>query len=381
MNQSIVQPQKTSETYPYEAVHIFYVSVFLTMFGLLIIYASSSIPAAQKFHDPYIFLKKQALMLGAGLAAILVIQKLPIRLFEKLTLPILGLSFFCLICVMIPGLGVKVNGATRWVSFAGFGFQPSEMAKIAIIFFLAKNLSRVHFKSTDFWRGIMPNLFVLAMLCGLVMLQPDLGTSALLCLVTIAMLFVAGMPFKYFGMLAGLGSAALAAAIAVEPYRLKRLISFLDPWANSREGGFQIIQSYLAFHNGGLWGVGLGESKQKLFFLPEAHTDFILPVIGEELGLLGVLFICSMFAYLIFICFRVSMKQQRDYDKLLAVGLTCLITFQALINIGVTMGVLPTKGIPLPFLSSGRSSLIIFLIAIGILIKLARPREIKLVHE
>ncbi len=365
---------------PNEAVYILCVSLFLTALGLLIIYASSSISAAQKFDDPYIFLKRQAMGIAIGLVAIVVIQKLPLRLLEKMTLPILFVNLVFLALVMVPAFGVERNGAIRWLNLGGFAFQPSEIAKFAVVIFLAKNMSRVHFNIRNFWSGIFPNLIVLMAFCGLIMLQPDLGTTFLIASTTMIMLFVAGMPKRFFAALGGLGVLALGVAVAVEPYRVKRLVSFLDPWSNAREGGFQIIQSYLAFHNGGLLGVGLGESKQKLFFLPEAHTDFILPVVGEELGLLGVLLICALFAYLIFMCFRVSMRQQRDYDKLLAVGLTSLIAFQALINIGVTMGMLPTKGIPLPFLSSGRSSLIVFLIAIGILIKLAKPRDLKLVE-
>jgi cell division protein FtsW len=202
------------------------------------------------------------------------------------------------------------------------------------------------------------------------MLQPDFGSTVLLVLVTFLMLFIAGLSPTLIGGSFLAGILALVAAVAAAPYRMKRLLSFLDPWSVVSGGGFQIIQSYVGFQNGGLFGLGLGESKQKLFFLPEAHTDFILSVIGEELGVLGVFLVCGLYFFLSWLGFQIAKKQDNKFHALLAYGFTCLISLQAALNMAVVMGMLPTKGIPLPFISNGASSLIVFLVVIGILARL-----------
>ena len=342
----------------------------LTCLGLLMVYTSSSIPAYQKFGDSLLFFKKQCLVsiLGAGL--VWFILWLPFRWLQAATLPLLVCSVVLLGAIFIPSLQHKANGAARWIQIYGLTFQPAELAKLALIMFFARNLGRKNFQVHSFWRGIAPNLIVFFIFATLLMLQPDFGSTTVLFALTFTMLFTAGLPTKFIIGAIFLGIAGLSAAIYQAPYRMKRLVTFLDPWAQASEGGFQIIQSYLGFQSGGLLGLGLGESRQKLYFLPEAHTDFILSVIGEELGLIGVLLIVAIFTYITLLGFQITAKQEDSYRKFLGFGLTCLIAMQACLNIGVAMGVLPTKGMPLPFVSSGSSSLIIFLVVTAILAKL-----------
>lgn len=347
-------------------------TLFLTCLGLLAIYASSCISAAQKFTDPYIFVKKQALLAAVGFFGVFVLQFIPFRWIERSTLPLFAFATLLLAVVLVPGLSAKVKGAVRWVSIAGIRFQPGELAKLALILFLAKNLSRPSIDLENIPKGIMPNIGAFGVFALLLMLQPDFGTTFLLFVMTFVMLFVAGINRRFVVGCATVGLLAAVGAVLQAPYRLARVTTFMDPWASVQKGGFQLIQSYLAFQNGGLMGQGLGESKQKLFFLPEAHSDFILSVIGEELGLLGVLLVCALYAYMTHVGLSIARAQQDRFRKYLAFGLTVLIAAQAIINMGVTMGLLPTKGMPLPFVSSGNSSLLVFLAVVGILARLGR---------
>jgi cell division protein FtsW len=292
------------------------------------------------------------------------------RVIERVALPLLVISLGLLALIFVPGVYKSGGGAARWISLGGFRFQTSEFAKLALVFFLAKNLSRKDFHVNSLTTGILPNIAVFGCFAVFMMRQPDFGSTVLMGLVLLGMLFVAGLDWRYiFGSL-GVALTGMAIAIAMKPYRLARLTSFLDPWAEIQKGGFQIIQSYLAFQNGGLFGLGLGESRQKLFFLPEAHTDFILAVLAEELGFLGVTFLCLAFAYYCFLGFRIAFLQARPFQMYLAFGLTATVGFQGTINMGVAMGLLPTKGIPLPFISSGASSLLMSLVTTALLLRL-----------
>ncbi|MGE0171628.1 MAG: putative lipid II flippase FtsW [Oligoflexales bacterium] len=344
----------------------------LTCIGLIMIYSSSAIPAYQKFSDSFYFFKKQAIVAAFGFACIGLIFFIPFRLVELATIPLLAFSAILLALTLHPQMGADANGAARWVKLGFLKFQPTELAKLALVLFLSKNLTRPSADINRFWTGIFPNLLVLGILTALLICQPDFGSSFLLFVVTFLMLFSAGLDKKYiFGGLL-LGLSGFIVAVMNAPYRLKRLTSFMDPWGTVQEGGFQIIQSYLGFQNGGVFGLGLGESRQKLYFLPEAHTDFILSVVGEELGLIGVMLVIFCFGYLTFLGFKIAKIQIAKHKAYLALGLTLTISMQAAINIGVTMGLLPTKGIPLPFVSSGASSLLVFLVISGLLIRLGK---------
>ena len=347
-------------------------AAMLTGLGLLAIYASSSMKGAQQFGDSLVFFRKQFVVAVAGFIGIVAAQRFPWRWFESLTLPAYVFSLGTLALIFVPGAYSVGGGAARWLHIGGVSFQPAELAKLTLIMFLAKNLGRSNCDLRQFWRCVVPNLIAFGAFAICLMKQPDFGSTVLMGVLTVVMLFISGLPFRYLALMGAAGIAGMVAAVIAAPYRMARLLSFLDPWAEVRGGGFQIIQSYLAFKNGGLLGTGLGESRQKLFFLPEAHTDFILSVIGEELGLLGILLVCALFLFMSIIGLEVARRQTSKYRTLLAVGCTALIFGQSTLNMGVTMGLLPTKGMPLPFVSSGASSLLVFLAVTGILARLAR---------
>jgi cell division protein FtsW len=349
---------------------LFATTLLLVMTGLVMVYAASALKGEQQFNDAFIFIRKQGAVAVTGLALMLSIAKLPMRYLERMALPLFALATALLALILVPGVYKTTGGAARWISLAGVRFQTSEVAKLALVFFLAKNLSRKDFDIGSLKSGILPNLGVFGCFAFFMMMQPDFGSTALMSFVLFGMLFVAGLNWRFIWGAALLALTGFVTAVAVAPYRLERLTSFMDPWASIQHGGFQIIQSYLAFQNGGFLGLGLGESRQKLFFLPEAHTDFILAVLGEELGFLGVTFLCLTFAYYCFLGFRISFLQAKPFQRYLAFGITAMIGFQGSINMGVAMGLLPTKGIPLPFISSGASSLLMSLVSTAILLRL-----------
>jgi len=349
---------------------------FLCGLGLLAIYASSSISADQVFHDSMVYFKKQSATFVVGMVMVFAMGYMPLDWLKRLPLPLFLLTLALLLMTMVPSLAHTAKGASRWVKVPGLGFtfQPAELAKIALILFMAKNLAiQNHRLNSRAW--IVSNLVGFSTFALVLMLQPDFGSTMLLFGISFLMLVVGGLSIKYMAAIGCLGIVGVVGAIMAAPYRMKRLFTFLDPWAEAYSGGFQIIQSYVGFQNGGVLGLGLGESRQKLFFLPDAHTDFILAVIGEELGMFGVILVCLLFAYLCYLCAKITIAQTDSFYKFLAFGVTALICLQASLNMGVAMGVLPTKGIPLPFVSNGRSSLIVFLFCIGIICRLSQQNE------
>ncbi len=350
---------------------LLFIVLLLTGLGLLVIYSSSSIPAEMRYGDTLFFVRRQAVFACIGFLVIVALQWIPMSFLEKLTLPVLALSLGLLVLTLIPAFQHRANGASRWVKIAWLSFQPSELGKVALLLFLAKNLSRTSSRIDRFPLHIAPNLLVLAAFAALLMLQPDFGSTVIYVSLSFFMLFVAGLPWKYIILAFMACMLGAIAAIVQAPYRLARVTSFLNPWDTIQTGGFQIVQSYLGFHNGGFWGAGLGESRQKLFFLPEAHTDFILSVVGEETGLIGVFLVVACFAYIAWLGLKITALQTHTYRKFLALGVSSLISIQAIVNMGVAMGLLPTKGMSLPFVSFGSSSLLSFLVLIGILAKLA----------
>jgi cell division protein FtsW len=345
--------------------------MILTLFGLLVIFTSSSITAQQSYGDSFYFLKKQSLSACLGLLSVLIITAIPLKWIERCNLPLFFLTTAFLWLTLTDSLGHNVNGASRWLNLGLVTFQPVELAKLSLILFLSKNLTRPRAREPNEWRVLL--IYSIPVFCfgTALMLQPDFGSTLLLAGIAFLLLFVRGLPFRYVASFGLVCIAAIALAIWQAPYRMARLMSFIDPWQSAHSGGFQIIQSYLGFYNGGLFGLGLGESRQKLYFLPEAHTDFILSVIGEELGFVGVIFVIAMFAYMTWLGFRITLLQKENFRKFFAFGLTSLIAIQASINMGVSMGLLPTKGMPLPFVSHGSSSLLVFLWVAALLAKLA----------
>lgn len=344
--------------------------LLLISVGVTMVYSSSAILAQEKFHNSYYYLKKELIFAFLAVTFMFVGIKVDYRVYWKLVYPFLFVSLFLTALVLIPGIGVKAGGARRWISLAGFSFQPSEMIKLSLLLFMAYSLAKKREKMESFKTGILPHVLVVGLMMGLVLIQKDLGTTFTLGVVFMILLFVGGTKLSYMATGVLLAIPALYFLIFSVDYRRQRILAFLDPWTHISDSGFQIIQSYMGFNRGGIWGLGLGQGKQKMFYLPAAHTDFILSVIGEELGLLGVLFVVSLFVVLVARGFRASLKAPDLFGMYLALGISTLLAVQSLINFGVVMGLLPTKGLPLPFISYGGTSLIVMGTCAGILLNI-----------
>jgi len=346
-------------------------TLLLIFIGVLMVYSASAILAQERFQDSYYYLKKEIVFALIALGFLFTLMNVDYHIFWKWVYPLLFASLFLCILVAIPGIGVKAGGARRWIALGGFTFQPSEMAKFSLILFLAYSLAKKKEKMEKFTIGILPNVIVAGLIMGLILLQKDLGTTFTLGVVMMILLFVGGTRISYLAGAALLSIPALYFLIFSVDYRRQRILAFLDPWTHMSDTGFQIIQSYMGFNRGGIWGMGLGQGKQKLFYLPAAHTDFIFSVVGEEIGLFGVLFVIGIFLILIIRGIRASLRAPDLFGTYLALGIISLIAVQSLINFGVVMGLLPTKGLPLPFISHGGTSLIVMASCMGIVLNIA----------
>ncbi len=346
-------------------------TVALILTGIIIVYSSSSIYAYQTYQDSYFFLKRQAIYTTLGFIALIVLFFTDYHHYYKIIYPLLLISLLFVILTFIPGLGARVGGARRWLNLAGFRFQPSELAKYALILYLAYSLSKKEHSIRSFAIGFVPHMVISGILLGLLFLQPDFGTAVSLAFIVFLMLFAAGTRLSYIVSVIIVSLPAVWVLMMSAPYRRKRILAFLNPWEDPANSGFQIIQSFLAFYSGGVTGMGLGDGRQKLFYLPEAHTDFIFSVVGEEVGLIGVMAILSLFIFFLYRGIRISLKAPDLFGTYLALGITSLISFQAITNIAVVMGLLPTKGLALPFLSYGGTALICNLAAVGILLNIS----------
>lgn len=349
---------------------LFFTALVLLGAGVVMVYSTSSYYAQVKFGDSSYFLKRQALFATAGLIAMAVMMVIDYHWWRKLVYPILGTIFVLLILVFVPGIGRKAGGAMRWIDLGVIWLQPSELAKLALVIYLAHSLIKKRDKLGDFAKGFLPHMVVVGVMCCLVIIQPDFGTAMTLGAIAMGVLCVCGVRLSHILATVSLVFPLVVIAMFGAEYRRRRLLAFLDPWGKVEEGGFQIVQSFLAMGNGGIYGVGLGEGKQKLFYLPLAHTDFILSVIGEELGLIGVCALIGAFILLIARGLRASLRAPDDYGGYLAVGITLMIAIQAVLNMAVVVGLLPTKGLPLPFLSYGGTSLVVTMASIGILLNI-----------
>lgn len=347
----------------------------LVGFGLVMVYSASAITAQDKLGDSFYFLKRQAMAAGLGFLGMAVAMKLGYRRMARLAYPLLVLAVVMLVVVLIPGLGTTVGGAKRWLRVPGISIQPAEVAKVAWVIYLAYSLAKKREKVAHFSIGFLPHLGLAALLVVLCMLEPDFGSSVALLFLMFVMLFVAGAKLSYIvGMV--LAAIPLAyVAIASSPYRMKRITAFLDPWANRQGSGYQVAESLMSIGSGGLTGLGLGDGRQKLFFLPEAHTDFIFSIIGEELGLLGVAFLISLYAIVIWRGLRAALGATEAFGTYLGLGVVSLIAFQAVTNMAVAMGAVPTKGLTLPFISYGGSSLIMLMGAAGLLLSISATAQ------
>jgi cell division protein FtsW len=357
-------------------VWLFVVALVLLSTGVVMVYSASAIVAADRFHDPYFFLKRQIFWAALGCGALWLALRTDYRRLERLVLPLLVLAGVLLVLVLIPGLGVSINGSRRWLRLGPLSFQPAELAKLALVVYLAAFLARKRDELDDLWRGLVPPLAVGGGLAALVMLQPDLGNAATLVVLTVGLLFLAGARTRWLAMLAIPALPLAALAVWMAPYRMRRVFAFLDPWQDPRGSGFQIIQSWLAFGSGGVLGRGIGESRQKLFYLPEAHTDFIFAILGEEIGFLGATVVVLLFAVLVWRGLRIGLRAADPFGAYLALGITVLVATQTLVNLGVVTGMLPTKGLPLPFLSFGGSALLVTMVATGVLLNISQDARV-----
>ncbi len=350
---------------------ILLMTVALTCFGVVMVYSASSVMAAKRFHDGFYFLKRQGLFAILGFGVMAVTMQIDYHYWRKMAVPVLIGCLVLLILVLVPGIGGNVKGSTRWIRLFGFNLQPAEFAKIALIMYMAYSLDKKQEKVRSFSNGFIPYMMVLGVMIVLLMIQPDMGSSMTLAGVAMIMLFAAGTRLSHIISMVLFASPFVWYFIMHVDYRRRRILAFLNPWQDPTNTGFQIIQSWLAFGTGGVIGQGLGEGKQKLFYLPEAHTDFILSVVGEELGMLGVLVIVAMFLLLVHRSFRVAVHAEDSFGRHLAFGIAVLLGVESFINMAVVTGLLPTKGLALPFISYGGSSLILTLFAVGILLNIS----------
>ncbi len=339
--------------------------------GLVMLYSSSSIMAQQRYGDSMYFVKKQMLFALIGIAVLIVSKNLPFGVYRRLVYIILGVSLLSLIVVLLPQVGHRVGGARRWLRFGPISMQPAEFAKLALIIYISYSLAKKGDRVQEFSIGYLPHLLVSALFIGLVVMQPDLGTAVTFAALVFLLLFVGGVRSRYLFATGIAVIPLLGLAIAQTSYRLERLLAFLNPWRDPSDSSFQLLHSLLALGSGGPLGVGLGSGQQKLFYLPEAHTDFILAVIGEETGLVGVSLVLLLYGLMVYKGIKIALRAPNRYGTYLAFGLTMVIGLQALINGAVVMGLLPTKGLPLPFISYGGSSLLSNLAAIGILLNIS----------
>ena len=350
---------------------LFTATLLLVCVSVVMVYSASAVIALERFQQPYLFLTKQALWGVLGLAVLGVAMRVDYRTYrnEAFIWCLLALVLLMLIAVLFSA---PVNGTRRWFGVGGFGIQPSELAKVACVFFTALMLERRMHRIDDLSYSLLPIGLIIGLVVALILLQPDFGTSMSLALVVAVMVFAAGLHYRYFVGLALVALPAIYLVLVAAPYRRRRLLAFWDPWADPLGDGFQIIQSLVAVGTGGVFGRGLMGGVQKLFYLPEPHTDFIYAVISEELGLVGATAILLCFCVIAWRGLRISARAEDVFGSFVALGLTTMIAAQALVNISVVLGVIPTKGIPLPLVSFGGSSLLVNLLGTGVLLNISQ---------
>ena len=346
----------------------------LLMIGMVMVSSASIAIADDQHGDPFFFLKKQFLAALIGCCAAFIGMVIPIRTWKNLSLPLLLLGITLLIIVFIPDIGRTVNGSTRWISVAGINFQVSEPARLCLLIYVAGYLVRRNRQLRESISGFIPPIIILCITCGLLLFEPDYGASVVLLLSIMPMLFSAGARIRDFAIFVAISMIGMTVIAFLTPERIERLYTFLEPWEYSQQGGFQLTQSLIAFGRGDWFGVGLGNGVQKLFYLPEVHTDFIFAVLVEELGLFGALVMILLFTILVVRIFQIALKAarlERLFEAYLSIGIGSWLAIQTCINIGVNIGALPTKGLTLPLVSYGRSSLIITIIAIGMILRIS----------
>jgi cell division protein FtsW len=344
----------------------------LLALGMAMIFISSNVMAQAQYSDAYYFIKRQGMYAILGLGALFLGRSIDYHRYKPWIYRILFLSLISLVLVFVPGIGGKVRGAARWLRLGPLTLQPSEFAKLAVVLFMAYSLSRKQEKMKYFAIGFLPHMLVAGLFIALILKEPDFGTSVTLLAIVFTMLFVGGTRVTH--ILLALSACIPLGALMVlrDPKKFARILSFMDPWKHGQDVGYQLKQALLAIGSGGIWGLGPGQSRAKLFYLPDCHTDFILAIFSEEMGFLGFLLVLALFTIMICRGIRLSLKAPDSFGSYLALGLTLMIGLPALINMAVVSGILPTKGLSLPFLSYGGSGLLVNLLAVGILLNISR---------
>jgi cell division protein FtsW len=340
--------------------------------GAVMVFNVSYFYGQETVGDPMHFFRKHVISIGLGVVLAAFASRVPSERYRQLAYPLLGLALFLMVAVLVPGLGVRRGGAQRWFPLGPLSFQPSEVAKFAIVLYLACSLARKGERMREFKLGVLPHVIVVGAIALLALLEPDFGTAVLGAVLLGFMLWVGGARLLHLGLLGSLALPGLAYMIVLKPYRFARVLTFVDYTKDPQGMGFQLLQSLIAFGSGGVSGVGLGQSEQKMFFLPAAHTDFIFSVIGEEFGLVGAVVVLALFLVVGARGLRIAARHPDPFASLLAFGTTVLIVLQGLLNIGVVLGCLPTKGLALPFVSYGGSAMMLSLAEVGVLLALAR---------
>ncbi|HAB65945.1 MAG TPA: putative lipid II flippase FtsW [Firmicutes bacterium] len=347
-------------------------TIIIISFGIIMVYSSSSIWAAYKFNDPYKFVKSQFIFFLFGLLIIKILININPSLYEKYSNKILFICFILLILVLIPGIGKIRNGSRSWFGIGSLGIQPSEFTKIGLIIYTSKYLSHNNKNIKDIKKGLLPLFLIIILFFLLIMLEPDFGTAMVIILTLVGLIFVSGPKISFFIKIGLVGLIGIVILIAIAPYRLERIVAYLNPWSDPLGSGFQIIQSLYAIGPSSLLGVGFGNSIQKNFYLPEPQTDFIFSIIAEEFGYLGIIFTISLFIIIFYRSILISLKQQDLFLKYLSFGLSFGIILQVILNILVVTGTIPTTGITCVFLSYGGSSLLVSMASIGIILSISK---------
>ena len=359
-----------ARTLKYDKV-LFTATMLLVFASIVMVYSASALVALERYQQPYLFVTRQVMWTVLGLALLALAMRIDYRTYRNDTFvwALLGLVTLMLTAVLFSA---PINGTRRWFGLGGLGVQPSELAKIACVFFTALILERRMHRIDELSYSMLPIGIVVGLLGGLILLEPDFGTAISLLLIVVAMVFAAGLPYRYLVGAVLVALPAIYVVLVSASYRRRRLLAFWDPWADPLGDGFQIIQSLIAVGTGGLFGRGLMEGVQKLFYLPEPHTDFIFAVIGEELGLIGATGVLACFCLIAWRGLRISLRAQDSFGSFVALGITSMIVVQAFVNMSVVLGLMPTKGIPLPLVSAGGSSLLVSLLGTGVLLNISQ---------
>ncbi len=351
--------------------YLFLAVILFVLFGLLMIYSSSYIWADYKFGDSFYYVKQQGLFIIVGIVLMTIISKIDYRLYDKYAVKIFISCLILLVLVLIPGIGKIRNGSRSWFGIGPLGIQPSEFSKLGLLILVSKILSKSEKVAKNFKKGIIPILSLLFLVFFLIMLQPDFGTGMIIVMSILALLFIAGVNIKFYIYSFLIGVVGIVGLIIMAPYRMDRIISFLDPWKDPLGTGFQIIQSLYAIGPGGIFGMGFLKSRQKHFYLPEPQTDFIFSIISEEFGIIGILIVSFFFLFIFYCGIKIALDSNDSFGKYLSFGMIFQILFQAIMNLMVVVGLIPVTGVTLPFLSYGGSSLLITLVSVGILLNIS----------